>query len=228
LTHSDGDYARDELLEIAKQDPGKLYDEAYYNEGYEEATSAPYGRHEPWLSFFSNIADEIVGKFQPTTFADIGCAYGLLVEALVDRGVDAFGYDCSPYAISKGRSDVRNRLAVHNILDEIPLNTGKKYDLVTCIEVLEHIPADQVDQAIKNLCDSSNRILFSSSPDDFEESTHFSVLPTKTWLKKFEKHGFYSTSKSYRANYVAPQARVVEKRPKPMTFTSSWIASRLG
>lgn len=227
MTQSGSGNSNETLLQIARENPSQLYDETYYNDGFEEATSAPYGRHEPWLSFFSNIADEIVSQFRPSSFADIGCAYGLLVEALVDRGVDAYGFDVSTYAIAKGREDVKARLAVHNILDPIPLRSGKKYDFLTCVEVLEHIPADQVDIAIKNLCDSSDRILFSSSPDDFDEPTHFNVLPIKAWLKKFEENGYYPTPKGFKASYVAPQARIVEKKPKPLPLSRSWFASRL-
>lgn len=197
-------------LELARTDPGRLYDKDYYSLSYEEGASYPYGRHEPWLSFFAKIAKRIDLNFRPKTVVDIGCAYGLLTEALVDRGIDAYGFDVSPYAISNARSDMKDRLAVHSIYDPIPLTTGKKYDLAVCIEVLEHLPPEKAEQAIANLCACSDRVLFSSSPDDFDEPTHFNVLPTDDWVKMFGKFEFKPARPGHKAPYVANQARVVE------------------
>lgn len=213
-------------LEIARTDPGQLYGAEYYGEGYEKGTSHKYGRHDPWLTFFKGIARRINRNFRPKTVADVGCAYGLLVEALVDKGVDAYGFDVSSYAIGNSRPDIQNRLTVHSLFDPIPLRDGKKYDLAVCIEVLEHIPPESAELAIKNLCACSDRILFSSSPDDFDEPTHFNVLPTDAWLKMFAKHGFLPAKRGYMATYVAQQARVVENAAaKPATF---WASLSLG
>ncbi|MEE9428330.1 MAG: class I SAM-dependent methyltransferase [Paracoccaceae bacterium] len=201
-------------LEMARNDPASLYDKAYYTTGCSIDDTDSYGRHEPWLSFFGNAAAEITKAYQPKTVVDIGCAFGLLVEALCDRGVDAVGYDLSPYAISNARADMVERLKVHSITDPIPLPNGKKYDLAICIEVLEHLPPEQAEIAIGNLCDASDRVIFSSSPDDFDEPTHFNVQPTEKWLELF-KHNSFFPAKNSSANYIAEQTFVVEKgRPK--------------
>ena len=42
-------------------------------------------------------------------------------------------------------------------------------DLIVCIEVLEHMPADEAEAAIANICGQTADILFSSSPLDFRE-----------------------------------------------------------
>lgn len=199
------------LIETARTDPGSLYDEQYYLSDLSDGYKA-YGREEPWVSFFGNIADQIIRDYRPTSVADIGCAYGLLTEALVDRGVDAYGFDISPYAIGQARRDMVERLSLHAITDPIPLRLSGKYDLAVCIEVLEHLPPEQIDTAIANLCTCADRIIFSSSPDDFDEPTHFCVLPTETWLEKFAEHGFFPAKRDRTARYIAPQARCVESR----------------
>jgi SAM-dependent methyltransferase len=196
-------------LKLARTDPGKLYDAEYYRAGCSTDGAIPYGRHGHWLKFFARVARKLKRRYRPRTAVDIGCAYGLLVEALCDRGIDAYGYDISPYAISNARDDMRDRLHVHSILDPIPLRDGKKYDLAICIEVLEHLPPENAAQAVANLCAASDRILFSSSPDDFEEPTHFNVLPTSEWLKLFAKNGFQPAKKP-TATFVAKHAFVVE------------------
>jgi O-antigen biosynthesis protein len=211
-------------IDIARENPAELYDEDYYSNGCDVDGYAEYGRHEPWLTFFGNVSRKIVRKYAPKTVVDVGCAYGLLVEALCDRGVDAYGYDVSPYAISNARDDMRGRLAVHSILEPIPLRTGKKYDLAICIEVLEHLPPEQADRALDNLCATSDMILFSSSPDDFDEPTHFNVLPTDQWKAKFAQRGFSPFAKS-DAGFVAPQAFVVSRDGRSPGFLSR-VASR--
>jgi 2-polyprenyl-3-methyl-5-hydroxy-6-metoxy-1,4-benzoquinol methylase len=198
-------------LEQARNNPASLYNEQYYSEGYATGNDHAYGRNEPWTSFFATIARKITRKYKPETVADIGCAFGLLVEALCDQGVDAVGFDISPYAVSKARADIKDRLKVHSILDPIPIVDHRKYDLVICIEVLEHLPPEQAAIAVANLCAASDRVIFSSSPDDFDEPTHFNVLPTEKWLEMFAEYDFVPAKKP-QADYVAKHAFVVEKR----------------
>lgn len=198
-------------VELARHAPDKLYDADYYRDGCAVDGYSDYGRSEKWVRFFGNAAKKIKRRYRPKSVADVGCAFGLLTEALVDLGVDAYGFDVSPYAISNARDDMKDRLRVHSIFEPIPLRPhGEKYDMTICIEVLEHLPPEMTDQAIDNLCATSDRILFSSSPDDFDEPTHFNVLPTAEWLKKFEARGFFPSPYGEIAEFIAPHARVVE------------------
>ena len=106
---------------------------------------------------------------------DAGRAHGFLVEALWDRGVEAHGRDISAFAISQVRPDIRAYCATGSIADPI---TGH-YDLVTCIEVLEHMNEPDAIQAIAEMTKVTDRILFSSSPNDFAEPTHVNVRPVR-------------------------------------------------
>jgi O-antigen biosynthesis protein len=199
-----------QYIDLARSDPAKLYDAAYYQHGCTVDGSAAYGRHQPWLTFYNKVAKKIVQKYRPKTAVDIGCAFGMVVEALVDRGVDAYGFDISPYAISQGREDIQPRLKVHSILDMIPLKNGQKYDIALCIEVLEHLPPEYANRAVEVLCAASDRVIFSSSPDDFDEPTHFNVLPTLEWIKLFEAYGFKPAFRR-KAKYIARHAVVMQR-----------------
>lgn len=198
-------------VDLARNAPEKLYDADYYKDGCDLDGYADYGRSEKWLTFFGNAAKHINRRFRPQSVADVGCAFGLLTEALVDLGVDAYGFDVSPYAISNAREDMKDRLRVHSIFEPIPLRSrNAKYDMAICIEVLEHLPPEMADKAIDNLCATSDRILFSSSPDDFDEPTHFNVLPTEQWMAKFAARGFHPSPYGQIADFIAPHARIVE------------------
>src|ERR1700676_5586381 len=115
----------------ARFDPNTVYDEAYYRSGL---GPAPYRRDATWLGFFGTVADQLVRTFAPRTALDVGCAMGMLVESLWDRGVVAEGIDVSEYALSCVRPDMRPHCRYGSIVDGVP----GRYDLVSCIEVLEH------------------------------------------------------------------------------------------
>ena len=64
-----------------------LYDETYYRC---HCGHIPYERSDFWLRFFHSIADQIVRALRPRRVLDAGCAKGFLVEALWERGVQAY------------------------------------------------------------------------------------------------------------------------------------------
>ncbi len=200
-----------ELIEVAREDPAALYDAEYYEIGYSSEGENAYGRRDIWLQFFGNMAEQIKRNYKPQTTLDVGCAFGLLVEQLCDRGVDAYGIDVSPYAISQAREDMTDRLQVASILEPLPLQGGRKYDLITCIEVLEHLPPEQAEIAVKRLCEASDMVIFSSSDDDFDQITHFNVQPTENWLKLFADNGFLPAG-GRTAPFISEQARVVARK----------------
>ena len=108
-----------------------LYDAYYFATG----CGRPYQRDEGWLRLFGSIADRIVRDIRPSTVLDVGCAMGFLVEALRQRGVDAFGVDVSEYAIQNVHPDIQPYCWVASVTDPPP----RTYDLIVCIEVLEHL-----------------------------------------------------------------------------------------
>ena len=168
-------------------DPAALYGHSYYARYYVEGGERiPYGRTDQWLAVFGSFADRIVAEIGPASALDVGCALGLLVEALRDRGVEASGFDVSDYAISQVREDVRSHCWVGSALDPIP----GRYDLVTCVEVLEHLPAEEVDGAVANICGVTDDVLFSSTSGDYGEETHLNVRPLEYWTGLFAGHGF--------------------------------------
>ena len=172
----------------------------------------PYERSTPhWTEFFGGIASEIIRSLKPRKVFDAGCAWGFLVEAFWDRGVEARGVDVSEYAIAHLRPDMQPYCRVGSLTEPIE----REYDLITCIEVLEHMPGGEVDRAIANLCQATDRILFSSTPGDFDEPTHVSVRPLMGWLRAFQAHGFVPDL-LYDASFIAPHAFLLRRQTEPM------------
>lgn len=146
----------------------------------------PYRRDEHWLSFFSRIADHIVREIRPRRVLDAGCAMGLLVEALRERGVEAFGLDLSSYAIARVPAPVREFCWQASITDEL----DERYDLIVCQEVLPHLPLDDAERAVANFCRHSDDVLFSVMPYP-PAPRHANVAPPEHWAAVFAGHAFF-------------------------------------
>ena len=190
----------------------ELYDKEYFEKHY----NPPYKRGEArWLDFFNQIADQLVRSLKPRTMLDVGCAIGFLVEALWRRGVRAYGIDLSEYAIHQVPENLKGFCAVKSVLEPLPESFPLTYDLITCIEVLEHLSQNEGQIAVKNMASKTRCILFSSTPlDDLDEPTHVNVRPVIYWLQSFAEVGFYPDLR-FDASFVSPQAFLLRKsRPK--------------
>ncbi len=169
----------------------------------------PYSREEKhWIDFFAVVADRVIKYLRPKTALDIGCAKGFLVESLRDRGVEAFGVDLSEYAIGEVRADIKPYCSVKSILQ---IAERDRYDLVVCIEVLEHLTEEDGIKALQKITRLSDRILFSASSDDFDEPTHINVRPVSYWMDRFAEFGFVPV-KSFRAKFISNDAVLFRKR----------------
>jgi SAM-dependent methyltransferase len=177
------------------------YDEQYY------ATSCGplrYERSPHWINFFGETAEQLITAVRPKRVFDAGCAFGFLVESFWDRGVYCEGVDVSEYAISQARRDMAQYCRVQSLTEPIQ----GRFDLITCIEVLEHIDPEEADAVIANLCAAADTIFFSSTPTDFSEPTHVNVKPPKYWLDLFARHGF-GPDTYFDGNFLTPHAFLV-------------------
>ena len=188
----------------------EIYNEEYYRQYDVGIGKVNYLDSQYTKGFLENVADRIVSDLHPKTVLDAGCATGHLVAALRDRGVEAYGIDISEYAISVVREDVRPFCAVGSLTQPLPANFPSKYDLVVTIEVLEHLYAEDGETAVKNLCGYADAVLFSSTPDDFEDPTHFNVQQREYWAKLFAQEGFLDDL-SYRPNYLTAYALLFKR-----------------
>ena len=188
-------------------DYGQLYNENYYKTS---CGIISYLDSDKWTPFYEGIADKIVEDIHPSTVLDVGCAVGYLVAALRDRGIEAYGIDVSEYAISHAREDIKHYCRVCSALESLPSDLPQRYDLVVTIEVAEHLYEEDGKTFVKNICIYSDNILFSSTPDDITEKTHFNVQQPEYWAKRFAENGFFKEL-TYDASYVSQQAIKFEK-----------------
>jgi len=106
----------------------------------------PSGKFKPLHRINPIRLDYIAANIDLTTAAvlDVGCGGGLLAEGMATRGAQVTGIDRSPKALGVARLHAE-KSAAHLDYIETDAETwagdhAASYDVVSCLEVLEHVP----------------------------------------------------------------------------------------
>ncbi|MEO3938365.1 methyltransferase domain-containing protein [Dermatophilaceae bacterium Soc4.6] len=183
------------------------YSEAYYRH-YSDSDEPYAWSSAGWRNFFTHVAGRIIATTGPAErVLDVGCAKGMLTQAFLAAGSSqAEGFDISQAAIDDADPEVRSRLRVGSATTPI----DGRYDLVTCIEVLEHMAPPDAAAAIDNICAVTDRAVISSTPRDFDEPTHVNVHPVADWAAEFAARGFFRRTDT-DLSFLSPWAAYFER-----------------
>lgn len=162
----------------------RKYDKSSYNSEYfSNFRSAPEDNR---AKYFQNF-------FEPQKTLDVGCGTGNLVWGLFNLGIEAYGVDLSEIPIQKASSEIQANLKVGDIqnLDY----KENEFDLVTCCDVIEHLPFPECDEAIDELYRITNRWLFChiclwTDKNARLDPTHVNLHSKWWWNKYFKRKGF--------------------------------------
>ena len=143
------------------------YGGAYFGEGRDGSGDregiSGYARYDRVASN-ADIAGWLLWRnFRVATSLDVGCATGYLVEVLRERGVEAEGCDLSQFAIDHATPGAAGHLRVANLFAGLPWADGA-FDLVTTLEILEHLPPDRVPDALAELARVCSGYLYATIP----------------------------------------------------------------
>ena len=92
---------------------------------------------------------------------------------------------------------------------------SKHYDLITCFEVVEHMPSHDADRAIANLCAFTDEVILTSTPMHYRDPTHTNIHPQEYWTERFARHGFIRDV-DYDGAYIAPWAARYRRSSAPI------------
>jgi 2-polyprenyl-3-methyl-5-hydroxy-6-metoxy-1,4-benzoquinol methylase len=125
------------------------------------------------------LAIWIKDNISPTKVVDIGCGPGMLVQSLREIDVNAFGYD------------IDERINNKEYLKQVSLfELNDPADLVTCMEVAEHIEeglSDSiVDSVMRNIKPNGILIWTAAIPGQGGVG-HINCQKKEYWQEKFEK-----------------------------------------
>lgn len=98
---------------------------------------------------------------------DVGCGGGLLTEALARAGAQATGIDVAPASLEVARLHLlESTLTIHYqhcTAEQLALEQPATFDIVTCMEMLEHVPdPGAVIQACAQLVKPGGWVFFST------------------------------------------------------------------
>jgi SAM-dependent methyltransferase len=187
---------------VTHEPPPPLGDADFDEDYYLHHVGRPYRKDEYWLRFFIPIADLIVSVIRPRRVLDAGCGPGLLVELLRQRGVDAFGFDISSYAIAHVPDAVKPFCWQASVRDELT----DAYDLIVCQEVFPHVAPADADAAIANFCRHTRDVLFSSPlAIDPAVRRHVNFSTPGHFAAEFARHHFYRDF-AFDASVITPWA----------------------
>ncbi|WP_375491719.1 class I SAM-dependent methyltransferase [uncultured Jatrophihabitans sp.] len=188
----------------------RMYDDTSYFEGdgsvYGSVSSAA-GRLSPamvlqrqWTSGRLALAERELGRpAHGARLLEVGCAYGLFLDAARKRGFDVAGVELSNSAAAHARDTLG--LDVHNTqLADAPLDG--KFDVICAWDTLEHVP-DPVAfwTAVRGLLRDDGVALFSTP---YFSSVPARMLRTRWWTLKPTEHIWHFTPRTHRT--VAGQA----------------------
>lgn len=126
-------------------------------------------------------------KFE--SVADFGCADGVWLSVFNELGVDDYiGFD-GPWINQDQLLIPRDRFMSIDFSDKLP-KIGRRFDLCSCIEVIEHIQDKQGAQLVDYLCNLSDVILFSAAVPYQGGEGHVNERRQSYWMSKFYKNGF--------------------------------------
>ena len=124
--------------------------------------------------------------FEPRSVLDIGCGTGVSLDYFLQNGVDALGIEGS--SLARDRAQHPERIELHNLNEELHLN--RRFDLIWCLEVAEHIHPKFVNNFIKTFANHSNRVVLSAAQPGQGGEGHFNEQPAEYWIELFGTYGF--------------------------------------
>ena len=98
---------------------------------------------------------------------DIGCGGGILAEAMAHHGANVTAIDLADASLSVAKlHQLESKLDIDyrkSSAEQLAEEESDKYDVVTCLEMLEHVPdPSSVVQACKNLVKPGGLVFFST------------------------------------------------------------------
>lgn len=172
--------------------PIQFTDQEFFNYNKEHGWTQ---ENPAWVKGMDEMAEYCIEKLGAKAVFDLGCGTGGLLESLIKRDTVCMGIDSNP--LNKEFFDKRNPSETERFIcafaqDMIP---GNKFDVVVCIEVLEHITDEVNTKILENWRENTNFFIFSSTPytssPAFDKQWgHINVKPTEHWIKFFEARGY--------------------------------------
>lgn len=112
--------------------------------------------------------DKHAGGLKGKKIIDVGCGGGILAESMALRGADTLGIDMGTAPLSVAElhaleAGVDNVIYEKVTVEELATEQASTYDVVTCMEMLEHVPdPGSIIKACSDLVKPGGKVFFST------------------------------------------------------------------
>jgi 2-polyprenyl-6-hydroxyphenyl methylase / 3-demethylubiquinone-9 3-methyltransferase len=165
--------------------------------------------------------------------ADIGCGGGILAEALAQLGASVTGVDPSPNNIAVAQRHAQKsglEIDYRNITAEALAESGASFDIVTALEVIEHVEGPRAFVATLSRLVKPGGLLFLATIDRTLKSFALAIVGAE-YILRWVPRGTHSHDKFIRPEELAGWLRLAGLREidrAGMTFqplTRQWRRS---
>lgn len=131
----------------------------------------------------------LIDRYKPKSVLDLGCNVGCWLYSFEKHGVTDFvGVDGDN--MIESLLVERKKFIAHDLTQELNLN--RKFDLVLCLEVAEHLDEKYADILIDTAVNHSDIVIWSAATKGQGGFNHVNEQPLGYWINKFMYRG-YST-----------------------------------
>tara|TARA_B110000503_G_scaffold139878_1_gene229324 strand:- start:1008 stop:1889 length:882 start_codon:yes stop_codon:yes gene_type:complete len=162
--------------------------------------------HGRWSDIYDNLLEIDNSLKNNASILDVGCGWAQALLYFKEKGLDCFGFDPAIEAVDYGCKKGLN--IKHSGLDGMDVFEGKKFNIVSMLNVLEHLadPVKSIDQIKKIL--KPNGVLVIDVPNEFNDfqlagrdvhglddwwvapPNHLNYFSKESLVKLLEKMGF--------------------------------------
>lgn len=140
------------------------------------------------ISSAEEIIPKVLDYIKPSSVIDIGCGIGTWLQVWGKFGVnDILGID-GDY-INRDKLLISNDKFIATNLEH-GFESLRKFDIVTCLEVAEHINESEAEMFVNSLCNLGDVILFSAAIPGQEGTLHVNEQYPNYWQNLFWKNKF--------------------------------------
>jgi SAM-dependent methyltransferase len=158
-----------ELVQSEERNAAKrVYEGSYFGDGRDPSGdrqgASGYARYDR-VSSNADIAGFVLWRTfgGARNMLDIGCATGYVVEVLRELGLDAQGCDVSRFAVESATPGAKGHVRLADVMTGLPW-PERTFDVVSVLETLEHLPPDQVTQAIAEVARVCGGFVYATIP----------------------------------------------------------------
>ena len=162
------------------------YDKKFFDEQQERSAKSA-----------QEIVPTVLRLVRPASVVDVGCGVGAWLSVFKDLGVtDVVGLD-------GGWARERWLLSPEQFIEHdvtAPISLQRRFDLVVCLEVGEHVPAESASVLVESLCKLGPIVMFSAAVPLQGGVHHVNEQWPDYWAALFAKFG-YSMVDALRATF---------------------------